>query len=208
MSNWGSRSITIVDSGEARRIRDLAVGIRPNDMALAPDGRLFVACAGDNTVHVIQTRGLESVETEASPNRRLPEGAREIISTSLYPDSPEGSTPDAVAVSPDGRTLFIANADNNCIAVVDISNSLSEGARRSHESLSVVEGFIPVGWYPSALAVSPDNQTLFVANGKGAGSRANFPSSTSDPRRLHKPPAFDYIGRTLEGTLSGISPAG
>ena len=33
----------------------LTVGIRPNDMALAPDGRLFVACAGDNTVHVITT---------------------------------------------------------------------------------------------------------------------------------------------------------
>ena len=38
-----------------RRVRDITVGLRPNDMALAPDGRLFVACAGDNTVHVIQT---------------------------------------------------------------------------------------------------------------------------------------------------------
>ena len=83
--------------------------------------------------------------------------------------------------------------------VVDISNATSEEARRNRESVSVVEGFIPVGWYPSALAVSPDNQTLFVANGKGLSSRANVPPITSDPRRLHKPPAFDYIGRTLTG---------
>ncbi len=205
VSNWGGRSVSIVDTEKGRRARDIAVGLRPNDMALAPDGRLFVACAGDNTVHVIQTRTTEKAEAEASPTRRLPEGTREIISTSLYPDSPEGSTPDAVAVSPDGRTLFVANADNNCVVVVDISNSISEEAQRHRESVSVVEGFIPVGWYPSALAVSPDNQTLFVANGKGLASRPNVPRDPSDPGRRHRPPLWTYIGGTLSGSVSFIS---
>jgi YVTN family beta-propeller protein len=204
VSNWGSRNVTVVDMEKLRRVRDIAVGLRPNDMAMAPDGRLFVACAGDNTVHVIQTRSLETSEPDASPSRRLPEGTREIISTSLYPASPEGSTPSGVAVSPDGRTLFIANADNNCVVVVNISDSLSEEARRNLESVSVVDGFIPVGWYPSAVVVSPDNQTLFVANGKGLASRPNVPPRTEDPRKLHKPPAFDYIGRTLHGSISFI----
>ncbi|HEY5909165.1 MAG TPA: YncE family protein, partial [Verrucomicrobiae bacterium] len=136
VSDWGSRSVSIVDTEVGKRVREIAVGLRPNDMALAPDGRLFVACAGDNTVHVIQTRVVESTEPEASPARRLPEGTREIISTSLYPDSPEGSTPTGVAVSPDGRTLFVANADNNCVMVVDISNAISEEARRNRESVS------------------------------------------------------------------------
>jgi YVTN family beta-propeller protein len=204
VSDWGGQSVTVVDTEKNRAVREMPVGIRPNDMALSPDGRLFVACAGDNTVHVIQTRSLETEEPGASPTRRLPEDTREIISTSLYPDSPEGSTPDAVAVSPDGRTLFVANADNNCVMVVDISNSISEEARRNRESVSVVEGFIPVGWYPSALAVSPDNQTLFVANGKGLASRPNVPPETAHPRRLHKPPSFDYIGNTLSGSVSFI----
>ena len=48
--------MSIVDLETARRVRDIPVGLRPNDLALAPDGRLFVACSGDNTVHVIQTR--------------------------------------------------------------------------------------------------------------------------------------------------------
>ena len=56
VSNWGSRSVSLVDTERNLRVRDLTVGLRPNDLALAPDGRLFVACAGDNTVHVIQTR--------------------------------------------------------------------------------------------------------------------------------------------------------
>ena len=101
VSNWGSRSVSVVDTKKARRVQNIKVGLRPNDMALSRDGRLFVACAGDNTVHVIQTKAVESSEAEASPTRRPPEAAREIISTALYLDSPEGSTPDGVAVSPD-----------------------------------------------------------------------------------------------------------
>ncbi len=204
VSDWGSGAVSVVDTAKARRVRDIAVGLRPTDMALAPDGRLFVACGGDNTVHVIQTRRLESAAPDASPNRRLPEGTREIISTSLYPESPEGSTPDGVAVSPDGRTLFVANADNNSVMVVDISNSASGETGRNGESVSIVEGFIPVGWYPTAVAVSPDNKTLFVANGKGLASRANVPASTPNPTKLHKPPPFDYIGRTFAGAVSFI----
>ena len=205
VSDWGSQSVSVVDTKKGRRVRDIAVGLRPNDMTLSPDGRLFVACAGDNTVHVIQTRSLEASEAGASPTRRIPEGTREIISTSLYPESPEGSTPDGVAVSPDGHTLFVANADNNDVMVVDISNSISEGARRNRESLSVVEGFIPVGWYPTAVAVSPDNQVLFVANGKGLASRPNSPTTTGNPRQRHTPQAFDYIGNTLSGSVSFIA---
>ena len=195
VSNWGSRTVSAVDMEKNRRVRDLNVGLRPNDLALAQDGRLFIACAGDNTVHVIQTKIVEKPGEAASPTRRLWEGTREVISTSLYPQSPEGSTPDGLAVSPDGRTLFVANADNNSVMVVDISNP----------TVSVADCFIPVGWYPSAVSVSPDNKTLFVANGKGLASRANVPPKTATPQKLHKPPAFDYIARTFEGSISLIA---
>jgi YVTN family beta-propeller protein len=205
VSNWGGRSVSVVDTKTNRRVRDIPVGIRPNDMALAPDGRLFVACSGDNTVHVIQTERLEREAAGASPSRRLPEDTREIICTSLYDESPEGSTPDAVAVSPDGKTLFVANADNNDVMVVDISDALSDDARRNGESVSVVNGFIPVGWYPTAVLVSPDNQTLFVGNGKGLASRPNYPPTTRSPEKLVRPPAFDYIARLFQGSVSFIS---
>ena len=139
VSNWGGRSVSVVDTAKARRVRDVPVGVRPNDMALAPDGRLFVACSGDNTVHVIATEKLEQVGPDASPAQRLWEAEREIISTSLYPQSPEGSTPCGVAVSPDGRTLFVANADNNAVMVADISGGLMEEAKDRGEMISLVE---------------------------------------------------------------------
>ncbi len=192
VSNWGSRTMSIINTATGQRVRDQAVGVRPNDMAVSPDGRLFVACSGDNTVHVIQTQSLERTEAGASPKRRPPEGAREILATSLYPSAPEGSMPDAVAVAPDGKTLYVANADNNDVMVVDISQP---GASR-------IAGFIPVGWYPTAVAVSPDSNTLFAANGKGLSGRPSYPPRV--PRKAEHGVAFDHPGKTLEGSIAVI----
>jgi len=205
VSNWGSRTVSIIDTAANRRVRDVTVGLRPNDLAIAGDGRLFVACSGDNTVHVIMTDQLEPPPPTASPVRRLWEGAREIISTSLYPQSLEGSTPCGVAVSPDDRTLFVANADNNAVMVVDISNRLAEDAKKLGESVSIVNGFIPAGWYPTALAVSPDSKTLFVANGKGLASRASLPARSKKPIVAHGSPPFDASGKIFDGSVSFIA---
>ena len=205
VSNWGGRSVSIIDTKSQRRVRDIAVGIRPNDMALAPDGRLFVACAGDNTVHVIATGKVEQTALAASPRRRLSEGAREVLSTSLYPESPEGCSPCAVAVSPDGRTLFVVNADQNNVMVADISGALSEDAASGQEKVSVVNGFIPVGWYPSAVAVSPDNQYLLVGNGKGLASRPSWPPVTKTPRPGYKGIDYESSGRIFQGSISFIA---
>src|SRR3989442_6807678 len=53
-----------------------------------------------------------------------------------------------------------------------------------------VAGLIPVGWYPTAVAVSADGSTLYVANGKGAGSGAN--------------PDGTFIARLITGSVSII----
>jgi hypothetical protein len=155
-------------------------------------------------VHVITTNQLEKLGEPASPARRLWEGTREVISTSLYPQSLEGSTPVSVAVSPDDRTLFVVNADNNNVMVVDISQRLTDEDRGRGEAISIVNGFIPLGWYPTAVAVSPDSNTLFVGNGKGLASRANHPAQRENPLRPFNSVAFDMIGRTLEGSIAVI----
>ena len=45
----------------------------------------------------------------------------ETLSAALYPNLPPGSTPNSLALTPDEKTLFVANADNNNIAVFDVS---------------------------------------------------------------------------------------
>jgi hypothetical protein len=96
--------------------------------------------------------------------------AIETLNSALFPDSPAGSTPNSVALSKDEKTLFIANADNNCLAVFDVS------LPGSSKSL----GFIPAGWYPTCVRTA--NNKIVVSNGKGLSSRAN----PYGPNPMHK----------------------
>lgn len=192
VSNWGSNSVTVIDTNTNAHIRDIRVGIRPNDMALAPDGRLFVSCAGDNSVHVIQTRSVEAASGGPTRATRPPEGVREVLNTSIEPTELEGSSPDGVAVSPDGKTLFVANADNNDVMVADISNPAE----------TQIKGFIPTGWYPTSVAAGDD--TIYVSVGKGLQSRPNYPAKVKDPEKGRQGQAYDYTGNCFEGYLAKI----
>jgi hypothetical protein len=77
------------------------------------------------------------------------------------PNLPFGSITNALAVSKDCRTLFVANGGNNAIAVVTLAEQPN--------TRSVVNGFIPTGWFPGGVCT--DGANLYVANVKGEGSR-------------------------------------
>ncbi len=58
-----------------------------------------------------------------------------------------------IQISPDDKTVFVANPDTDSIAVIDV-------AADSHKKLIEV----PVGKEPRNIAVSPDGRRVFVAN--------------------------------------------
>jgi YVTN family beta-propeller protein len=176
ISNWGDRSVSLLDAASLHETARIAVGSHPNEMIWAKDGRLFVADSGSNQVSVIANAA--AVET---------------ISTSLNPRAPVGSTPDALALSPDGHRLYVANADNNNVAVIDISDRKE----------SRVLGFIPTGWYPTALAIAPSGDQLYVGTGKGMGFRNNYPAAITSPRTAPNPKTpYDYVASVLTGHVS------
>ena len=179
VSLWGGASIALVDPGTLGLKGTISVGEHPCDMVLSHDGkRLFVSNANSNTVSVIDLERARVHET---------------ICVALSPNAPPGSTPNAMALSPDGKTLYVANADNNCLAVLNVTES---GRTRSL-------GFIPVGWYPTALEVA-SNGDILVANGKGAGSQAN----PGGPNPSRPSSTEEYIGSLFMGNVSIISPPG
>jgi YVTN family beta-propeller protein len=149
VSNLASKSVSVIDTAAMKVTASIAVDANPNQMALSSQGLLYVACSNDNTVVVIDTKTRSAIER---------------ISTTLHPHAPEGSTPNALALDRANGLLYVANADNNDVAVVRADG------RGKHEVL----GFIPSGWYPSALAALPKLQKLYIGNSKGAGSYSNI----------------------------------
>ncbi|MGC4013487.1 MAG: alkaline phosphatase family protein [Luteolibacter sp.] len=185
VSDWAGDQVVVVDPIGFKVVARIPVGDHPNQMVLHKDGRLFVACSASNTVSVVDTKRGHVVET---------------IFTALFPKAPEGSTPAALALSPDGETLFVANADNNCIAVIDVETPRQSG----------VKGFIPTGWYPSAVAVTPDGKNLLIGVGKGLRSHANPIKEKSGAETAGKEErkkgragwSFPYIGTLMSGALT------
>jgi DNA-binding beta-propeller fold protein YncE len=81
----------------------------------------------------------------------------------------KGVQPVGLALSPDQKTLYVAEAGINAVAVVRVSGE-SSGVR----------GLIPTGWWPSSVAVSKDGGTLFVASANGRGALPNEPTAPND----------------------------
>src|SRR5581483_1145602 len=177
VSLWAQSSVAVVDLKSHRVAALWLTGDHPNEMALTHSGRyLFVANGNQNTVTVIDTALGKTVET---------------LRAALSPDAPPGSTPNSLALSPDETKLFVANACNNDVAVFDVTS-----IGRSHSL-----GFIPVGWYPTSVRVTPDGRQLLVANGKGLTSFAN-PNGPQPNKK--KGTRTQYIGSLMVGALSII----
>ncbi len=164
VSEWGAGKISIVRSDDLVKIQEIETGHHPSAMVMDSAGmHLFVANSGENTVSVINLQTLTAEET---------------IDVALQQNSPVGSTPNALALGKGDSTLYVALADNNAIAVVDFA---AKGKRKT-------KGFIPTGWYPTAVQCV--DSLLIVANGRGESSGKN----------INKVNPFDH----LKGTLSFI----
>jgi YVTN family beta-propeller protein len=113
-------------------------------MAWLKNEMLVVANANGDTVSFIDTRArAELYKLSVKPAQGLP----------------FGSMPTALAQSQDGSKLFVANAGNNAIAVIDLVPETPK-----------VIGYLPVAWYPTGISVGAD--AIYVCNAKGWGSRS------------------------------------
>jgi YVTN family beta-propeller protein len=177
VSNWSSDSISVIDVASGKVTATIPTGHNPNDMELGADGRLYVSNGNENTVTVIDTQKRQPIETiNVGPTAR----------------APQGSTPNALALDRKNNILFVANADNNCIAAVNVQE-----AGESH-----VLGFIPSGWYPSALLLN-SKLDLYVGNSKGLEPHAN-PMGPTSPL-LHGAISKDSVRDIQRGTVNIVS---
>ena len=90
----------------------------------------------------------------------------------------QGSTPNGLALSKDGKKLYVSNGLDNAIAVVHLGNkSATNGLGKT-----LVEGFIPTEAYPAGLQIL--DSTIVVANLESDG--ANVVDNTKKARSIHQ----------------------
>jgi YVTN family beta-propeller protein len=173
VSCWATASVAAVDAHHPEKpVTFIPVGRHPTAMLFnSALTRLYVANSDADSVSVIDPRIDRVIET---------------ISVRLSENALPGGSPEGLALSADGATLYVANAHSNAVAVVALGPAAMGTAVRHEEkkssredrkdkdddgekspARSQVRGFIPTGQYPSALAVA--DGSLFVANGKGTG---------------------------------------
>jgi len=143
-------------------------GSAPNSIA-CNDQRIYVSNGNNDSITVIDAIRLKRL---ADIPLRLP---------GLL-DRYRGVIPFGLALAPASSRLYVAEAGINAVAVIDT-------ASRS------VLGHIPVGWFPSQLAISPNQQWLLVSNAKGFGSGPNGGPGVDLGGR-------SGIGNLMRGTVS------
>lgn len=194
VSIWAGESVLLLDRATLARRASIRVGPHPNAMAETADGRLLVACANDNSVAVVDPARARVLER---------------LSTALYPGAPPGSTPNALSIltTPGHEPLLaVANADNNALALFSISvpNPEEEDDDEEFESLTTAAGFVPTGWYPTAVHFSTRRRELLVLSGKGLSSGANVEGPLSPLRPPGSPGKYQWTGSLARGTVSWI----
>jgi DNA-binding beta-propeller fold protein YncE len=176
VSLWSAAGVAIVDAATLAITRVVAVGAHATDLVETPDGRrLMVANANENTVSVVDLEQGRTTET---------------LRTSRSSREPAGDTPNGLAIDAAGSKLYVADAGANHLAVFDVG-------RPDHARAL---GYIPVGWYPTAVRMLPERRELLVANGKGAGSSP----STGGDRDTSAWCGYISYSPSSRGTLSVI----
>jgi len=130
-------SLYIVDFAAKTKVQRFPLGAEGYTCLLSPDRKnLYISCWGCDKVEVFDTE-----------NRQF--------SGSI----PVGDNPNDMCISKNGRQLFVANANDNSVSVID----LKEGKVIEILNAALYPDALP-GATTNSVALSEDGNTLFIAN--------------------------------------------
>jgi len=171
-------TLSIFDEKSGALISEIKTGLHPNDLVASHDGR-FIYIANGNSDNVTVVDATQKKVAATIPVMLFKEKNRLI-----------GDSPNALLLSADDHTLYVANGMDNAIAVVQLNGA--NGA---------VKGFIPTEAYPCGLA--QQGNSLFVTNLEGEGARVNSMLVTTGGD-VPKTPGGAYNSHHQLATLSII----
>jgi YVTN family beta-propeller protein len=150
VSSERDRELVVVDISRAVpsvKARIPVLG-NPNKMTLnKAQTTLFVASDNADVVSVVDT----ATNTVSATVATLAPSSVLSAAQAKY----KGASPNGLALSPDEKTLYVANRGTNALAVISLA-----------VTPATVTGLIPTGWYPSDVKVSADGLSLYISNAK------------------------------------------
>ena len=170
-------TVSIIDLKTGVVKKEIEVGLHPNAIISSKDEKLvYVSNGNSDNISVIDTQKDQVID---SISVRLNGEQNQYI----------GDSPNALALSDDGNTLYVSNGMDNAVCVIKIGeNSSSPNPARmtgsdgdSFRRAFIVKGFIPTEAYPAGLAL--EGNSLYVANLEGEGARVEDHNSYTAHRQ-------------------------
>jgi len=143
-------------------------GASPNSIAAGKE-KVFVSNATNDNISVIDKNTGKIIAT-------IPMRLDPLI------DTYRGLIPFGLTLSHDGKHLYVALSGLNAVAVIETESNR-------------VAGYIPTGWFPTKLEISPDDKMLYVVTARGYGAGPN------GGKDFVAPIQGTYVGDIMLGTF-------
>ena len=155
-----SGTVSVLNPQSGKTLRQIKTGLHPNKIIVGPDEQfVFVANGNDDNISVINTETDKVTETISV---RLNQGKNPYF----------GDSPNGLALTADGKRLYVANGMDNALAVIALGQKASHQASAGSSKRL---GFIPTAAYPGGIALQHDT-LLYVADIEGIGARLTVKS--------------------------------
>ncbi len=157
-------SVSIYDIVSGTLIKELPVSLHPNKIVTSPDENFaYLTNSNSDRVSVINTGTDEISETISLT-----------LDKARNPFS--GDTPNSLMITPDGRTLFVANGMDNALAIIRLGE---KACAKGSGKASSIQGFIPTAAFPSSICLSSKTNILYVTNLESFGANRPFGYSSN-----------------------------
>ncbi|MGB7280932.1 MAG: hypothetical protein WBE13_01620 [Candidatus Acidiferrum sp.] len=192
VSLWNASSVAELDLASGRVLRIISLRKPASPLAGGSHPTALLLNRKDSRLYVALTDRDEIAELDARTGKIV-----SYLSTKLPGQKYGGSDPEYLALSPDEKTLFSANAISDSVGVFDLADVNGAKVRAGEDAQAV--GFIPTEWYPTVVATTGND--LLIATDKGRGSG---PNPKSIGKRDDGRPRFPYGPAMIHGSLARV----
>ncbi len=153
VANNGDDNVSVIDTATKNITSTVPIGIDPAGyfpfgIAVSPGGeRVYVT----NTYKGCATKTCKGRKHSNKEDNHFSVHVIDTATNTVTDTVPVGSFPKGIAVSPDGKKVYVTNSWNDNVSVIDTA-------------INTVISSVPVGRFPEGIAINPTGTRAYVTN--------------------------------------------